>query len=106
MNAVHAMPEGGVLSLSCRAEPMQDGLAGVVLAVADQGPGLPDSVKDGLFQPFVTHKKDGTGLGLWISRSIVERYGGDIRAANRAVDAGGGAEFTVWLKAQKTPVET
>lgn len=103
MNAVHAMPEGGVLSLSCRAEPLQDGSAGVVLAVADQGPGLPDSVKGGLFQPFVTHKKDGTGLGLWISRSIVERYGGDIRAANRAADAGGGAEFIVWLKAQGNP---
>ncbi|MFM7988426.1 MAG: ATP-binding protein, partial [Candidatus Fonsibacter sp.] len=49
-------------------------------AVADQGSGLPESVKNGLFQPFMTHKKDGTGLGLWISRSIVERYGGNIRA--------------------------
>ena len=41
------------------------------------------------------HKKDGTGLGLWISRSIVERYGGDIRAANRAE---GGAAFCVLLR--------
>jgi signal transduction histidine kinase len=103
MNAVHAMPAGGLMQLSCRATVLDDGSAGVVLAVADQGPGLPDSVKDGLFQPFVTHKKDGTGLGLWISRSIVERYGGDIRAANRASDAGGGAEFTVWLRAQGEP---
>ena len=51
-----------------------------------------------LFQPFVTQKKDGTGLGLWISRSLVERYGGDIVAANRT-DGTPGAVFTVLLKA-------
>jgi signal transduction histidine kinase len=49
-----------------------------------------------LFQPFVTGKKDGTGLGLWISRSLVERYGGDITATNAE---SGGAVFTVRLKA-------
>jgi signal transduction histidine kinase len=48
----------------------------------------------------VTHKKDGTGLGLWISRSIVERYGGDIRATNRPAQEGGGAVFSVWLRAE------
>jgi two-component system NtrC family sensor kinase len=51
-----------------------------------------------LFQPFVTRKKDGTGLGLWISRSLVERYGGDITAANRS-DGQRGAVFTVRLRA-------
>jgi signal transduction histidine kinase len=100
MNAAHAMPTGGTITLHCRAQFMDDGQDGVVLAVADQGPGLPESVKNGLFQPFVTHKKDGTGLGLWISRSIVERYGGDIRAANRPAQEGGGAVFSVWLRAE------
>lgn len=101
MNAVHAMPEGGTMRLTCRAQTLDDGTPGVALMVADQGPGLPDSVKDGLFQPFVTHKKDGTGLGLWISRSIVERYGGDIRASNRPPEDGSGAEFTVLLPAER-----
>ena len=50
------------------------------------------------FQPFVTRRPDGTGLGLglWISRGLVERYGGDIRAGHRS---GGGAVFTVVLNA-------
>ena len=105
MNAVHAMPAGGVITLSSRHQALDDGSDGVVLAVADQGSGLPESVKNGLFQPFMTHKKDGTGLGLWISRSIVERYGGDIRASNRSAEEGGGAVFTIWLKAIKTPAD-
>ena len=96
VNAAHAMPEGGRLELGCCAQTLDDGSAGVALTVADEGPGLPDSVRDGLFKPFVTHKKDGTGLGLWISRTIVERHGGDLRAANRD---GGGAVFTVLLRA-------
>jgi two-component system NtrC family sensor kinase len=105
MNAVHAMPAGGTIGLSCRRQALDDGSDGVLLAVADEGGGLPESVKNGLFQPFVTHKKDGTGLGLWISRSIVERYGGDIRAANRTPPDAGGAVFTVWLKAIRTPAD-
>lgn len=105
MNSAHAMPGGGTITLSCRSQALEDGGDGVVLAVADQGAGLPDSVQNGLFQPFVTHKKDGTGLGLWISRSIVERYCGDIRAANRPADEGGGAVFTVVLRAD-APAES
>ena len=50
-----------------------------------------------IFQPFVTRKKDGTGLGLWISRSLVERYGGDLQARNRQ-DGVPGAEFSVILR--------
>jgi C4-dicarboxylate-specific signal transduction histidine kinase len=50
-----------------------------------------------LFKPFVTRKKDGTGLGLWISRNLVDRYGGDLRAADRS-DGVRGAVFSVWLR--------
>ena len=68
------------------------------IEVADSGHGLSDELLARLFQPFVTRRPDGTGLGLWISRGLVERYGGDIRAANRG---GGlaGAVFTVVLGA-------
>jgi len=96
VNAIHAMPGGGTLELATR----DDG-AEVLIEVADTGPGLPPELMSRLFQPFTTHKAEGTGLGLWISRGIVERYGGDIRAANRnGSGAARGAVFTVHLRAE------
>jgi signal transduction histidine kinase len=94
VNAIHAMPEGGTLSLTVRDDGDE-----VLIEVADTGPGVAPELLAQLFQPFVTRKKDGTGLGLWISRSLVERYGGDIVAANRG-DGTRGAVFTVRLKAE------
>ena len=90
VNAIQAQPEGGLLLLGT-ADWAGDGVA---ITVADAGPGLSSDLLATLFQPFVTRKKDGTGLGLWISRGIVERYGGEITAANRE---GGGAVFTLHL---------
>jgi len=95
VNAIHAMPEGGTLTLATR----DAGDDAVEIDVADTGAGLDAELLAELFQPFVTRKKDGTGLGLWISRSIVERYGGDIRASNRG-DGRPGAVFTVMLRVE------
>ncbi|MEK8048834.1 cache domain-containing protein [Ideonella sp. DXS22W] len=94
VNAIQAMAGGGTLTLATRDWADDQGRPGVLLEVADTGPGLDEGLLRELFQPFVTRKKDGTGLGLWISRGIVERYGGDIRAANRAE---GGAAMQVLL---------
>jgi C4-dicarboxylate-specific signal transduction histidine kinase len=94
VNAIQAMPEGGTLTLASRdADDDQ-----VEIDIADTGPGFPHELVAGTFRPFVTTKKEGTGLGLWISRSLVERYGGDIRARNR--DDGTGAVLTVVLPAE------
>jgi signal transduction histidine kinase len=93
VNAIHAMAEGGTLTLATR----DAGDDAVEIVVTDTGPGLGAALLAELFKPFVTRKKDGTGLGLWISRSIVERYGGDLRAADRA-DGVSGAVFTVVLR--------
>jgi two-component system, NtrC family, sensor kinase len=92
-NAIHAMPEGGELGLVTRDVAADQ----VAIDVIDSGGGLDAELMRQLFQPFVTRKKDGTGLGLWISRTLVERYGGDLRAANRE-DAVRGAVFTVLLR--------
>ena len=58
---------------------------------AGTGPGLAVALIGELVKPFVNRKQDGTGLGLWISRSIVERYGGDSVARNRPAGQGSGA---------------
>jgi signal transduction histidine kinase len=90
VNAIHAMQDSGG-QLTLRTRDTDDGR--VEIAIADSGPGLQADLLPQLFQPFVTRKKDGTGLGLWISRGIVERYGGTITAANGIT----GAVFTVVL---------
>ncbi|MBC7728107.1 MAG: cache domain-containing protein [Microbacteriaceae bacterium] len=97
VNAIHAMPDGGRLTLRTQDWADEQGRPGVCIEVADTGPGLSDELIRALFQPFVTRKKDGTGLGLWISRSLVERYGGDIRAGTRPADDGPGAVMRVLL---------
>ena len=108
VNAIHAMPQGGTLHLGTR----DTGNDTVEIEITDSGSGLSDELLARLFQPFVTRRPDGTGLGLWISRGLVQRYGGDIRAGNRHGNRHGsgngignglsssssGAVFTVVLK--------
>ncbi len=84
INAIQAMPEGGELRLRC--SDWLDRLGqpqGAEIAVIDSGPGLAPDVRARLFSPFFTTKNDGNGLGLWISLGLVERYGGQLEAANR-----------------------
>jgi signal transduction histidine kinase len=95
VNAIQVMPEGGTLTLVTR-DPAP---AQVAIDIVDTGPGFSADVERGLFQAFVTTKKEGTGLGLWISRNLVERYGGDIAARNRD-DGTSGAMLTVQLPAE------
>jgi signal transduction histidine kinase len=66
----------------------------VKLRIADDGPGLSPEVLERVFEPFVSTKDTGIGLGLSICRQIVESHDGRIVAGNRR---GGGAEFTVYL---------
>lgn len=71
----------------------------VVVAVEDDGPGVPDAIAGRIFDPFFTTRGtgEGTGLGLYLCRKIVARYGGEMRLGKRA---GGGAAFTVELPAE------
>ncbi len=76
------------------SEGDDDGRGYVELAVADNGPGLPDGFDERWFEPYTTSKVKGTGLGLAVAKKIAEEHGGSIRAENRA---SGGAVFTLRL---------
>jgi two-component system nitrogen regulation sensor histidine kinase NtrY len=79
-NALQAMPEGGVVTISARPSP--DG-GTVELAVADTGVGLAPGVRSRLFEPYFSTKSTGTGLGLAIARRAVEAHGGTIEVSGR-----------------------
>ena len=68
----------------------------IQLTVQDNGGGMPQGVLDKLFTPYMTTKKEGTGIGLYIARRIVEKMGGCIQAANR----GEGAVFSLVFPAE------
>lgn len=78
LNAVQAMPEGGDLRMEVRVKS-----DGVVLAVQDQGPGMEKEVAARLFEPFLTRKPGGTGLGLALVRRTVEAHGGSVRVRSK-----------------------
>ncbi|NGN44790.1 sensor histidine kinase [Mesorhizobium sp. CGMCC 1.15528] len=66
----------------------------VTLTVADNGPGIPEKIREGLFTPFNTSKENGLGLGLVIAKDIVSDYGGRIEVESDA----GGTRFSVHLR--------
>jgi signal transduction histidine kinase len=96
LNALDAMPDGGSLTLETRRLPPANGEATgwVQLHVRDTGHGIPEELLNTLFDPFVSGREDGVGLGLSISYQIVQQHGGWIDAAN---DPAGGTTVTVTL---------
>jgi signal transduction histidine kinase len=97
-NALDAMNNGGRLRI--RLHPQRDwhsSVQGVRLTVADTGEGIQPEMQEHLFEAFQTTKElTGTGLGLWVSKGIVEKHGGRIRARTRRGHSHG-TVFTVWL---------
>jgi signal transduction histidine kinase len=97
INAIEAMPDGGELSLSSRAN--EDWLH---IAVHDTGPGISADEAAKIFEPFYTTKSTGTGLGLAVSYGIIQRHGGAI-TVNGAPDAG--TTFTIALPLDRQTVD-
>jgi two-component system, chemotaxis family, CheB/CheR fusion protein len=86
VNAVDAMEDRGALQVRVdRARDWSSGRQGVRITVADDGGGIPRGHLGQIFEPFYTTKRDtGTGLGLWVSRGIIEKHGGSIRVRSRS----------------------
>jgi signal transduction histidine kinase len=94
-NAVQAMEPKGLLTL--RAYPLErDGQSLVGIDVQDNGPGIPEEIRDRIFNPFFSTKNEGkgTGLGLTVSRRIAEEHGGRIMVESELLK---GSTFTIEL---------
>ena len=99
-NAIDAMPGGGTLIIRATQTHSRNGTnrPGVRITILDTGEGIAPQHRKNLFQPFFTTKEDvGTGLGLWITRSIVEKHGGTIRVKSRTATKDHGTAFSIFL---------
>jgi two-component system sensor histidine kinase HydH len=92
LNGIEAMPDGGTLEIAVEEDNAESGVCRV--CVSDRGSGIPPPVLNRIFEPFVTSKESGTGLGLAVSHRIAREHGGALLAANREE---GGAVFTLEL---------
>jgi two-component system NtrC family sensor kinase len=102
MNAIDAMPQGGNLWLRTRADREKNQ---VQVVVRDDGSGIPAEILPRIFEPFLTTKETGrgVGLGLAISQSILDRHNGNIEVQS---ELGRGTTFTVtlpWNAEEATP---
>lgn len=86
-NAIEASPEGGLVSVKAYVRKKK-----VILEVEDSGSGIEETQAEKIFEPFVTSKNSGFGIGLYLTRKIVAAHGGKISFSNRP---GGGAIFKV-----------
>jgi PAS domain S-box-containing protein len=99
-NAVHSMPKGGRLLLHVfdSSLPSDPARKGVRVTVLDNGSGIPTGVRKNLFAPFYTTKgESGTGLGLWVTRGIIEKHEGTIHFMSAVRPGRSGTAFSVFL---------
>jgi signal transduction histidine kinase len=94
------MPEGGRITLGASPAPAEGGVA---ITVDDEGAGIEEAVRTRLFEPFFTTKGHGTGLGLVITREVVEAHGGSVRCERLEPK---GTRFSMFLPAASDVLET
>jgi len=94
VNACDAMDKGGWLTIT-EEEAVAEHLGRVILIrLSDTGPGIPESIRDKILEPFFSSKEEGTGLGLSIASRIMEEHGGQLELHS---EEGKGTTFSVIL---------
>jgi nitrogen fixation/metabolism regulation signal transduction histidine kinase len=99
-NACEAQPGGGAVTVSTRAA--NDGAGAVSFTVKDEGPGMPEDVRARMFEPGYSTKQRGSGVGLAVTRRIVEQHGGAIDVDSAP---GAGTRITIRLPAYGSTAE-
>ena len=102
-NSLDACSNGATIWLRARAatDPHNPQRSGVRITVADSGQGISSEHLASIFEPFFTTKKDtGTGLGLWVSRELVQKQGGSMHVRSRTMTPICGTVFSIFLPAQ------
>ena len=96
-NGLDVIGQNGRIWISCREIIKKDkGRREIEILIEDNGPGIPEGIRDKIFDPFFTTKDvgHGSGLGLFIVHDIIEMHGGTIRVESRT---GQGTTFIIWL---------
>ena len=109
INAKHAMPEGGEITITCSniedicSETSLDlpEKAYIKIAIQDEGCGITKKHLEKIFDPYFTTKKEGSGLGLAISHSIISKHNGRLTVQTKIGD---GTTFTIYLAASDQPI--
>ncbi|NBO63648.1 MAG: sensor histidine kinase [Acidobacteria bacterium] len=89
INSIQAMPDGGVLTVEFQQEDSQ-----LLIEFRDTGPGMPPDVSERVFEPYFSTKETGIGLGLALTRKIIEEHGGEITVTSHP---GQGTTFHICL---------
>lgn len=103
-NAIHSMPNGGQILLHVYESTLASDATrrGVRVTILDNGSGIPPDVRRNLFAPFYTTKGEGgTGLGLWVTRGIIEKHEGTIHFISTVRPNRSGTAFNVFLPFQQ-----
>jgi signal transduction histidine kinase len=105
-NAIEAVGKrnGTIVLRVSQGRNWQSGQIGLRVVVADDGPGIPASVRERIFEPFFTTKgESGTGLGLWITSDIVRKNKGTIRLRTNTKEGSSGTHFSVFFPFEIEP---
>lgn len=104
LNAAEAMPEGGRLRIETRNTVLRNLQPAITITVADEGVGIAPEIRDSIFTPFFTTKRDGSGLGLPLALRSLRHLGGDLRY-EKSSEIERGATFVITIPLVEVEVE-